>query len=395
VHVQPGSILLVTPRWARDGGVGAHVKESAALLARTGLQVSVLVARIEDSEPIDGVHLYERRELFDRSAPVEARLGPMLGDLPELVHVHQVDDPALVDAMRARAPVVLSAHTYTACTSGVYYFGPGVECRRAHGPGCVPNLLVRGCAHVRNPLPLPSGYERATRGLQALQRADLVVSYSSSVDRHLAANGIVARTIVPYFPTLSPKRGEGHGARRRVVFAGRVARAKGVHVLIGAARGLDAEFVVCGDGVQMAAVKRLARRKGLGERMRFTGWRSADELAQELADASVVAIPSVWPEPFGLVGIEAFAAGRPAVASATGGISDWLQDGVSGVLVRPGDARALARALGELLDDPARQLEMGAAGRAFVTANFSPERHLALLLDSYRSARARFLARRG
>jgi glycosyltransferase involved in cell wall biosynthesis len=101
----------------------------------------------------------------------------------------------------------------------------------------------------------------------------------------------------------------------------------------------------------------------------------------------------VWPEPFGLVGIEGFAAGRPAVASATGGTADWLQDGVSGLLVRPGDAGALARALNELLDDPERQREMGEAGRAHVDANFSPDRHLSVLLDAYRAARERFHAR--
>ena len=54
-------------------------------------------------------------------------------------------------------------------------------------------------------------------------------------------------------------------------------------------------------------------------------------------------MPSLWPEPFGLVGIEALAAGRPVVASATGGIGDWLEDGVGGLMVPPGDPGALAR----------------------------------------------------
>jgi glycosyltransferase involved in cell wall biosynthesis len=97
-------------------------------------------------------------------------------------------------------------------------------------------------------------------------------------------------------------------------------------------------------------------------------------------------VPSVWPEPFGLVGIEGFEAGRPAVASDTGGISEWLTHGVSGLLVRPGDSRALARALNELLADPQRQLEMGAAGRAHVHERFSRERHKDALADAYRRA---------
>ena len=60
-------------------------------------------------------------------------------------------------------------------------------------------------------------------------------------------------------------------------------------------------------------MRRLARRLRVDERVRFRGWLAPEELAREFADASVVVIPSLWPEPFGLVGIEGFAAGRPAV----------------------------------------------------------------------------------
>jgi glycosyltransferase involved in cell wall biosynthesis len=383
----PRSVLLLTPRWARDGGVGAHVQVSAALLAESGARVSVLVARVESDERPPGVTLHENPNLFDRSARVEARLGDALSDSPELIHIHQVEDPVLVDAMRPHAPVVVSAHGYSACTSGVYYFRPGHECTRGHGPGCVPNLLVRGCAHFRNRARIPSFYAKATRGHAAVSGADFAISYSSSVDRHLANNGIQNRMVVPYFPTMSPKVGGGHDARRRVVFAGRVIRAKGVLVLIRAAREVDADFIVCGNGQDLPAMQRVATRSGLQQQVTFTGWLAPGDLAQQLADASIIAVPSVWPEPFGLVGIEGFEAGRPAVASATGGIGDWLTHDVSGLLVRPGDPRALAGALNELLADPDRQRAMGAAGRAHVAANFSKESHLSALLDAYRKAR--------
>jgi glycosyltransferase involved in cell wall biosynthesis len=99
-------------------------------------------------------------------------------------------------------------------------------------------------------------------------------------------------------------------------------------------------------------------------------------------------VPSVWPEPFGLVGIEALAAGRPVVASSTGGIGDWLEDGVSGLCVTPGDAPALARALNGLLADPAKQRAMGAAGRTMVDARFTAKHHVAALLEAYRAAHA-------
>ncbi len=385
---------MVVPRWVRDGGVAAHVSASAGALAARGTRVSIACAKVESDEVPDGVTLYHSPELFNRDAPVEVRLGEALACEPSLVHLNQLDDPDVVEFLRRRAPVVISSHTYLACTSGYHYFAPGQECQRPHGPGCVPNLPR--CAHTRDPRMLPYSYRRASRALAALTQADMAVSYSTAVDRHLAINGLARRRIVPYFPTVEPRIGSGHEDRRRVVFAGRIVAPKGVRTLLEAAREVAAEFVICGDGWQLEAMRRLARRRGVEDRVRFKGWLDPDGLAEEFAEASVVVVPSLWPEPFGIVGIEAFAAGRPAVASDTGGIGDWLEDGVSGLLFPAGDAGALAAALGELLDDPRRQAAMGAAGKATVAAKFSLERHLEAISEAYAVARENWeSARRG
>jgi glycosyltransferase involved in cell wall biosynthesis len=378
-----GSVLLVTPRWTRDGGVAAHVQASAEALARQGVQVAVLAAQVDFDQAIEGVALYESGALAQEGAGLRERLGEAFALATDVVHVHQLDDPALVRALREKAPVAISVHAYSACTSGVYYFQPGVECTRGHGPGCVPNLLR--CAHTRYPKTLPVKYRNATRARAALRGADLAVCYSSAVDRHLANNGIEPRAIVPLIPTTAPREGSGHETRRRVVFAGRMVRTKGVGVLIRAAALVDAEFVLCGEGRELERMRALAHELGVSERVRFAGWLDAEQLAWELAEASIVVLPSLWPEPFGLVGIEAFASGRPVVASATGGVRDWLSDGVDGLTVPPGDAGRLARALEDLLADPERQRRMGEAGRRSVAERFSPERHVGALLDCYAS----------
>lgn len=384
----PRSVLLGVPRWTRDGGISAHVQTSAAVLARNGVDVRVLAARIESNEQLPGVTLYPSPQLFNSDAPMAERIGEAISFAPEIIHLHQVDLPDVIQEMRMGAPVVVSAHVYSACTSGLYYFRPGEECTRGHGPACVFNLLARGCAHTRNPKSIPTRYRNASRRTHALHSADLVLSYSSAVDRHLAANGLTNRRIVPFPATIVPKSGSGHAERRRVVFAGRIVAQKGVAVLIRAAREVDAEFVICGDGRQLQAMRKLARRIGVAQRVSFKGWLDSEQLAQELADASVVVMPSLWPEPFGLVGIEALAAGRPVIASATGGIEDWLDDGVSGICVKPGDVRELARALNELLADPDRQRTMGLAGRDAVNGRFSEQRHAAAVIDAYAQARA-------
>jgi glycosyltransferase involved in cell wall biosynthesis len=382
------SVLLVTPEWIRDGGVATHTMASAAVLAEHGVHVSVLAARIESTARVPGIDLFHSPQLFKTNVSPDVRLDNAMSSRPMAIHAHQFNDPDVLAFMQLSAPVVLSAHGYTACASGVHYFRPGQECKRPHGLGCVPNMALRGCAHTRHLRSWPASYRQVSRALEALRHADLAVSYSSAVDRHLSANGVTRRKVIPLFTTMAPATGSGHATRRRVVFAGRVVAPKGVGVLIRAARAVDAEFVICGDGFGLDAMRRLARRLGVDERVCFRGWLSAEELARELAEASLVVMPSVWPEPFGLVGIEALATGRPVVASCTGGIGDWLEDGVNGLCVKPGDPRALARALNELLADPMRQLAMGAAGKQMVAARFSRQHHLAALLDAYRTARS-------
>jgi glycosyltransferase involved in cell wall biosynthesis len=383
---------MITPRLTRDGGVAAHVNCSARALADRGLTVSVIAARVEPEDMIPGVQVLERPDLLNADATVERRLGDRVWGSPDVIHLHQVETLSLVDELRRTSPIVISAHGYTACTSGVHYFRPGEECNRPHGPGCIPNLVR--CGHTRYPKTLPNKYRNATRGLAALRRSDLAVSYSTAVDRHLRTNGIVDPALVPYFPTMPARAGSGHEGRRRVVFAGRMVRSKGVEVLIRAAREVDGEFVLCGDGRELEALRTLAGSIGVGDRVRFTGWLDSGDLASELADASVVVVPSVWPEPFGLVGIEALAAGRPVVASGTGGVMDWLQDGVGGLSVPPGDPMRLADALNEMLSDTGRQDVMGQAGRRFVQERFTADRHVERLLDGYSRAAARWRSAR-
>jgi glycosyltransferase involved in cell wall biosynthesis len=283
-----GSVLVVTPRWTRDGGVAAHAQASAAALAAHGLRVHALAAQVLDGP--EGVPATTAPRLFDATARMAERLAGAAELHPDVIHVHQVDDPEIVTALRELAPVVSSAHGYVACTSGVHYFAPGEECGRAHGPGCVGNLALRGCAHTRHVKKLPHRYRAASGARAALQIADVAVCYSATIERHLEVNGVARRAVVPLFPTMPAREGSGHADRRRVVFAGRLVRPKGVDVLIRAAAAVDGEFVLCGEGRKLEPMRRLARAQGVQDRVRFAGWLDSGALAQELAVAVAGAV---------------------------------------------------------------------------------------------------------
>ncbi|MEY2446337.1 MAG: hypothetical protein QOE00_2917, partial [Ilumatobacteraceae bacterium] len=104
--------------------------------------------------------------------------------------------------------------------------------------------------------------------------------------------------------------------------------------------------------------------------------------------SAIAVVPSVWAEPFGIVVIEAMAGGTPVVASNIGGIPEIIDDGVSGVLVKPGDAAALRNALTGLIDNPAARLAMGDAARRRAD-DFKAEAVVPMLEDVYRGAKTR------
>jgi glycosyltransferase involved in cell wall biosynthesis len=99
------------------------------------------------------------------------------------------------------------------------------------------------------------------------------------------------------------------------------------------------------------------------DRFRALGWLTHEETLAQYQRAAIVAVPSIWQEPFGLVAVEAMAHARPVVASKVGGLAEIVRDGETGLHVPPNDPRALAEALGTILDSPARAHALGQAGR--------------------------------
>jgi glycosyltransferase involved in cell wall biosynthesis len=152
------------------------------------------------------------------------------------------------------------------------------------------------------------------------------------------------------------------------LFVGRITALKGWGHLVDAIQRAAADLgrpltlVVAGDGPDRGKFEAAARRAGLGAE--FLGWVGPERREAEARAADLLVVPSVWPEPFGLVGVEAGCVGTPAVAYAVGGIPDWLEAGVSGEAA-PGDRpdpEQLAAAIARALRDPThwQRLRVGA-----------------------------------
>lgn len=161
-----------------------------------------------------------------------------------------------------------------------------------------------------------------------------------------------------------------------ILFAGRLSREKGLFILLDAAAHVvkafpRALFLIVGDGPEAASLQAQARTLGLERRVRFAGFRKDIQRFFRVMDLAV--LPS-FTEGMPLLILESYAFGKPVVASCVGGVPEVVEDGVHGLLVEPGNADDLAKALMALLADPVRRDQMGRAAFERVQTHFSVER---------------------
>jgi glycosyltransferase involved in cell wall biosynthesis len=219
---------------------------------------------------------------------------------------------------------------------------------------------------------------------------DAIVCISHHEVRAARSSGIAANKLalvrngVPVSapaPSITPSSVEWPPGKLRILFVGRFDRQKGVDVLLRAMAELtESAFASIIGG----AVVGDSSIDSVPQNVRVYGWLSPGHLEAFYESADVVVIPSRW-EGFGLVAVEAMRAGLPVIASNVGGLSEIVDDGVTGVLIPPDDPSALVQALQSLDDSQLRG--MGKAGRERFLRQFTMERTHRQLCDLYSASR--------
>ncbi len=284
---------------------------------------------------------------------------PLLKDIPSLYHV---------------------AWYRPVCPTGTKFLPDGNACTVSAGISCYGN----GCVPLRDWFPLMLQLRLFRQWRSAF---NTILANSESVRDTLLLNGIDGVEVLHYgipgrpaTPSLSEVP--------TVVYAGRLVREKGVDVLLRAfAKTTEqlpsARLLIAGDGPESEKLKRLIGDLDLDSKVTFHGHLSSSELEEVLGRAWVLAVPSLWAEPFGLIAVEAMMSGTAVVASDSGGPREIIEHGKSGFLVPPGDVDALAEKLILLLSDRNLSQTLGRAGRSSSESRFSEELFLGRLLDMY------------
>jgi glycosyltransferase involved in cell wall biosynthesis len=202
------------------------------------------------------------------------------------------------------------------------------------------------------------------------------VFVSAWLARRLAGAGLPMATAAIAHAGLDlerlPFRGPPGPWRGRLLYAGRLSALKGVDVAVRALAHLpDARLTVCGHGAPAAraGLQVLAAELGVADRVALRPPLPADAMGGLYAAHDAVLFPVTWPEPWGLVPLEAMAVGTPVVASGTGGSAEYLRPGENALLAAPGDAGELAGAVARLAAAPGLRAGLAAAGRRTAEAH--------------------------
>ncbi|MBD2590111.1 glycosyltransferase [Limnothrix sp. FACHB-406] len=361
-------VLVITNLYPPQelGGYGRSLADFAAGLQSRGHQIHVLTS--------DAPYLGRTP---DREDGIDRRLqlwGTYEGQTQELQDPNQIN--AIVAHNDRILREVLAQLQPNLCLVGnISFLGPAI-----FGPLLeqqIPTIHHLGFAQVPYPptlAPQHPLYHLATASeavAQAVRDSGLT---------QLATSTTYPGALVRQFsrPTL-PQRD-----KLRILYAGLVIQSKGPHTLLEALTVLqqqqvDFECTIAGNAIHadyLAALRQYLQQTGLVHRVRLVGHLDRAQLADCFAQHNVFVFPSIQPEAFGIVQVEAMAAGLTVLSTGVGGASEVIESGVSGLLFPAGDALALAQALISLPQDAERWARLAATGQAAAFAKFDIERSI-------------------
>ncbi len=382
------------------GGLGRHVTELARALPRTGAEVHVLTPRLRgglaEERPVPGVVVQriEPPRLTDSgyvpfveaaNAVIEqAARAAHAGERPfDLIHAHDWLMAKAATALKYawRVPLIATIHAT----------------ERGRGQG---NLLNRGHSDQIDAIEWGLTYE-AWRVIvcSRFMAGQVQAFFETPADKiDIVPNGVRLRRR----PFASAAERQAFRAQfvppgAPLVFSvSRLVYEKGVQVLIDAWPATRAAFpgarlLLAGVGEYMDPLKQRAWDLGLGHEIIFAGHISEHEKDKLFAAADLAVFPSLY-EPFGIVALEAMAAGCPVIVADTGGLAEVVRQGETGLRVPPNDPGALAAGMIATLREPARAQAYARAALSDVRANYTWPRIAAATAAVYARARAEWSA---
>ena len=328
------------------------------------------------------------RILYSREA--RRQIERLVADTrPDLVHIHgfihEMSTSILPALKKAGLPVVQTLHDYKIVCPNTTFISNEAVCERCLGHRYY-NIARHRCKRDSRVASILAGAEMYFHELFRLYEPniDLFISPSAFLADKVREHGIKTPIVtIPNFidpahfqPTYEPER--------YFLYAGRLARPKGILTLLEATRRLGpaTELRIAGAGELEPELRQFVADHGLTN-VHFLGHLDPAELRRAMQRALAIVQPSEWYENYSMTVIESLACATPVIGAAIGGIPEQIRDGVNGLLFAPGDAGQLAEKMGHLLARPDLAIGMGRAGRRQVETINGPAAHYEQTLRVY------------
>jgi glycosyltransferase involved in cell wall biosynthesis len=364
-------VLYMTDRISRMGGADQHLLSVIGWAVESGLSVTVAYGRIDPDLRLPAGAVPARCKGLAAKVATGSGLA-LLPDLlgqAEVVHVQNVMNPVALAAARdtGRAVVTVQDHRV---------FCPAIGKTTPDGERCMRPMSEAACGRCV----VDEGYLRRTLALTSERRDAIsgcrLIVLSGYMRAELDAIGLGGASVIPpWVEVLAAPVEPGAG----FVLGGRLVRHKGVKDAWAAWRAADSgqPLLLAGEGPLEGELEPATR----------LGWLGAEQLRDVLRASRALLFPSFWQEPFGILGVEALAAGTPVIVADSGGTSDWSDAG--SLRVRPGRPEEMARAIARLGSDADLAVRLGTTGKEMVGERFCRRRLVPRLAELYDRAAER------
>ena len=385
----PLKVLHITRTIDPIGGCEIYIRNLIEASPRYRIQPSLCVSvtsqtsPLPSSVPTDTVPNLAALRRHEAKAAVRELEALLQVRQPDLIHIHDLNNPFVLEYCGKRFPTVKTTLNADAYCGGIdkYLYRSKKACGYRLGVPCLAIAYYERCMsrHPKRALEIIGIKKQA---LEAIRFISQVAVPSEAAKQILIQNGVSPDkiSVIPLFAHLPlnapitsyPKES------KEILFLGRLRPYKGVSYLLHALARMTQPFQadIIGDGEERSSLEALSKQLKLLPQVRFLGNLPHDDIVDHLNRAALLVVPSIYPDSFPTVGLEAMSRARPVIGFRIGGIPEWLEDTRTGFLVEPQDTQALAKKMEYLLANPVIAEQMGLEGKRRADLYFTEAPHM-------------------
>jgi glycosyltransferase involved in cell wall biosynthesis len=390
------NILHINDKIEISGGVETNIQQLCQFSCDYGIQTSWL-----------GIYETEEYRLTWYEAAQEEQINLSLKQVFEyltdtvqknavdIIHIHSLSNPAIIQHCFSLAKVVRSMHEPRMYCPGQGKFWLKTEriCNQPFGLHCIIHAYKESCCN-RHPKRLLKAYQNVkfetSKGRDCYQAIFAMSNYMIEEAKKVGfqKEQIVYNSYFTPYVEENELIDQSHQKVKHLIFIGRLSKTKGVHYFIDCGldlikKGYPIHLDIVGDGYDAAYFKNrvLAEYK---KHFTFHGWQAREQIEHLFRKSYLLVFPSIYPEAFGISGIEAMMRAKPVVGFDVGGVSTWLKEGKTGNLVPVKDTLTMLNRIIALIEDKEKYQQFSKKAREIASEEFSVEKHMNILVNTYR-----------